>query len=255
MTRVDIDRLSTAERLLWGYGIVDPAQIDLDAVAFDQGAHVRYRNLDGCDARLVVHGSKAIISVNAQSREGRQRFSLGHELAHWMCDRQRGSFMCAKEDIGPQNADAKTVEANANAYASQLVLPDYLVLPRIENKPVSLDSAETLRKDFKSSLTAAAIKLVRKATIPSCVVRHSQSKREWFVTNLAFPFGLYVAREMHAESDGFALLYGTGNGMTRARREPANRWLSGPGVFAMSVLAQSVKLPDQTVLSVISIEG
>ena len=149
--------------------------------------------------------------------------------------------MCAKEDIGPQNADAKTVEANANAYASQLVLPDYLVLPRIEHKPVSLDSAEALRKDFKSSLTAAAIKLVRKATIPSCVVRHSQSKREWFVTNLAFPFGLYVAREMHAESDGFALLYGAGGGMTRARREPANRWLSGPGVFAMSVLVQSVK--------------
>lgn len=253
MTRIDPDRLSPAERLLWSYGIVEPAQIDLDALAFDQGALVRYRKLDGCEARLLAHGSGAIVSINAQSREGRQRFSLGHELAHWMCDRHRGSFMCAKEDIGPQNVEAKSIEANANAYASQLILPDYLILPRIERKPVSLDSAEVIRREFNASLTAAAIKLVKKAAAPSCTVCYSQSKREWFVTNVKFPSGLYIAREMHADSDGFALLYGTAGGMTRAKKEPANRWLNGSGVFGMSVLAQSVKLPDQTVLSVIAV--
>jgi len=138
MTRIDPDRLSPAERLLWSYGIVEPAQIDLDALAFDQGALVRYRKLDGCEARLLAHGFGAIISINIQSRGGRQRFSLAHELAHWMCDRNRSSFMCAKDDIGPQNSEAKSIEANANAYASQLILPDYLVLPRIERKPISL---------------------------------------------------------------------------------------------------------------------
>jgi Zn-dependent peptidase ImmA (M78 family) len=255
MTHIDPDRLSSAERLLWSYGIVEPAQIDLDALAFDQGALVRYRKLDGCEARLLAHGSGAIISVNVQSREGRQRFSLAHELAHWMRDRMRGSFMCAKEDIGPQNGEAKSIEANANSYASQLILPDYLVLPRIERKPVSLDSAEILRKEFNVSLTAATIKLVKKAAAPSCVVCHSQSKREWFVTNVSFPSGLYVAKEMHADSDGFALLYGTNSGMTRAKQEPASRWFNGSGVFAMSVLVQSVKMPDQAVLSVAAIVG
>lgn len=255
MTRIDPDLLGAAERLLWSYGIVEPAQIDLDALAFDQGALVRYRKLDGCDARLLAHGSGAIISVNSQSREGRQRFSLAHELAHWICDRKRGSFLCAKEDIGPQNIEAKSVESNANAYASQLILPDYLVLPRIERKPVSLDTAETLRKEFNASLTAAAIKLVKKTTTPCCAICHSQSKREWFVTNASFPSGLYVAKEMHADSDGFVLLYGANGGMTRAKKEPASRWLNGSGVFTTSVLAQSVKLPDQTVFSMIAIVG
>lgn len=255
MTRIDPDRLSSAERLLWSYGIVEPKQIDLDALAFDQGAFVRYRKLDGCEARLLAHGSGAIISVNVQSRKGRQRFSLAHELAHWIRDRKHGSFLCAKEDIGPQNAEAKSVEANANAYASQLILPDYLVLPRIERKPVSLDSAETIRKEFNASLTAAAIKLVKKATMPSCVVCHSQAKREWFVPNASFPSGLYVAKEMHVDSEGFSLLYGANGGMTRARREPASRWFSGSGAFRMLALAQSVKLPDQTVLSVVAIVG
>lgn len=255
MARIDLSRLSPAERLLWSYGIVEPDQIDLDALAFDQGAHVRYRKLDGCEARLVAHASGAIISINAQSREGRRRFSLGHELAHWICDRDRGSFICAKEQVGPQNAEAKSVEAYANAYSSQLVLPDYLVGPRIELKPLSLEFAEVLRKEFKVSLTAAAIKLVKKATVPACAVCFGQSKRNWFVTNASLPYGLYVAREMHADSEGFELLYGSAGGMTRLRKEPASRWLNGTGVFAMSVMAQSVKLPDQTVLSVVSITG
>jgi len=255
MVRIDLSRLSPAERLLWSYGIVEPDQIDLDALAFDQGAHVRYRKLDGCEARLLAHASGAIISINAQSREGRRRFSLGHELAHWMCDRDRGSFICAKEQVGPQNAEAKSIEAYANAYSSQLILPDYLVVPRIERKLTSLDFAEVLRKEFKVSLTAAAIKLVKKATVPTCAVCFGQSKREWFVTNALFPYGLYIAKEMHAESEGFELLYGSVGGMTRLRKEPASRWFNGAGVFNMSAMAQSLKLPDDTVLSVISIPG
>lgn len=255
MARIDFSRFSPAERLLWSYGIVEPEQIDLDALAFDQGAHVHYRKLDGCEARLVAHASGAIISINAHSREGRRRFSLGHELAHWICDRDRGSFICAKEQVGPQNAEAKSVEAYANTYSSQLVLPDYLVGPRIERKPVSLDCAEVLRKEFKVSLTAAAIKLVKKATVPACAVCFGQSKRAWFVANSLFPYGLYIAKEMHAESEGFELLYGSAGGLTRLRKEPASRWFNGAGVFTMSATAQSVKLPDQTVLSVVSIAG
>ena len=67
--------------------------------------------------------------------------------------------------------------------------------------------------------------------------------------------GMVMAKEMHADSDGFVLLYGANGGMTRAKKEPASRWLNGSGVFTTSVLAQSVKLPDQTVFSVIAIVG
>lgn len=249
-TLIDLSRLTPAERLLWSYGVEDPSHIDLEAVAFDRGALVIYRPLNGSEARLVVHGDKAIISVNEGSLLGRRRFSLAHEIAHWMQDRKRGSFLCAKEDIGPQNAEAKSLEADANRYASQLILPDYLVVPRIERKPVTLDTAAGLSKDFKSSLTAAAIKLAKRSTAPAVIVCHSQSKREWFSTSMAFPLDLFVAKELHQDTDGLAMLYSGNGGLSRPKREPASRWLQGPDVFTMNVLSQSVRLPDNTVLSI-----
>jgi hypothetical protein len=89
---------------------------------------------------------------------------------------------------------------------------DYLVVSRIESKPVSLDSAEILRKEFKVSLTAAAIKLVKKATAPTCAVCFGQSKREWFVTNASFPYGVVCGERDAADSAGFELLYGSVGG-------------------------------------------
>ena len=126
---IDRPLLSPAEKLLWQYGVRDPSHIDLEAIANYRGAEVVYRRLCGCAARLVAAGDRAIISVGVGSYPGRQRFSLAHELAHWICDMNHGSFQCANEDIGPQNAEAKNIEAYANGYASQLILPSFLVDP------------------------------------------------------------------------------------------------------------------------------
>lgn len=250
---IDPQALSPAERLLWSYGVTEPVHIDLDAIALDRGAQVRYRRLDGCEARLVVSGDRAIISVNDTSQEGRRRFSLGHELAHWICDRGRGSFLCANDDIGPQNAEAKHVEALANSYASQLILPDYLVQSWIQGKPISLDTASALRKDFKASLTAAAIKLAKRARQPACVACHGQSKLHWFVKNRAFPTDIYMSRELHQDTDAFSIVFGGMSGMGRPKREPANRWLTGSGVFRMTVQSQSLGLSDSATLTLIAL--
>jgi hypothetical protein len=40
---VDLSRLSSAEKLLWGYGVTDSSHIDLEAIANDNGAEIKYR--------------------------------------------------------------------------------------------------------------------------------------------------------------------------------------------------------------------
>lgn len=251
--RVDPKQFSTAERLLWNYGITDPHHIDLVAIANDHDAQVVRRPLDGCEARLVASGERAVISINSTSNDGRQRFSLAHELAHWICDRKTRFLLCANDDIGPQNAEAKSVEANANCFASQLILPDYLVLPWIEGKRATLDVASSMASDFNASLTAAAIKLIRKVVSPACVACHSQSKLIWFQKNQTFPAELFVARELHQDTDAFSIAFGAFSGMSRLKSEPGNRWLSGRDAYRLNVQTQSIRLPDATVLSVLSI--
>jgi Zn-dependent peptidase ImmA (M78 family) len=253
MMTFDLTRMSPAERLLWGYGVTAPSHIDLVGIANAHNAQVVYRSLDGCEARLVAYGEQAVISVSTTSTEGRQRFSLAHEIAHWICDRKAGSFKCAKEDIGPQNAEAKTTESQANGYASQLLLPSYLVDPWIQNKAVTLDVAAALAKDFGASLTAAAIKLVKRSAKQTCITCHSQNNLLWHQRSLSFPYDFYVNRNLHQDTDAFTLAFTTKNGMTRPKKETADRWLSGRDTYRLIVETQSVKLPDASVLTVLSL--
>lgn len=253
MTIVDEPTKRTAaEELLWRYGVTHPSHIDLEAIACDQGAEVRYRSLGGCAARLVARGDRAVISVDTGGYRGRQRFSLAHELAHWIWDRNQGSFLCANDDIGPQNARAKSVEAQANGSASQLVLPSYLVDPWLQDKKITLDSAGQLSSDFNVSLTAAAIKMVKRAVSGACLVCHRQSGLAWFQHSRIFSEGYFVRREVHEDTDAFRMLFGSMAGISRPKREPATRWLSGPNARLQDITSQSVKLPDGTVLSMLS---
>lgn len=250
---IDSRQLTLPERLLWSYGVRKPEHIDLEAIANDKGARVVYRHLDGCAARLVTDGLKAVISIATSDNEGRQRFSLGHELAHWINDAKKASFRCANDDIGPQNADAKSVEANANAFASQLVLPDYLVSPWMEKRKLTLNVATELAGDFKASLTASAIKLVKRASSHACVVVHTNTGLRWFQKSKTWPFDIYVRRELHQDTAAFEIAFGASTRMSTLRKDPADRWLTGPDVYRMMVESQSSKLPDGAVLTMLTL--
>jgi hypothetical protein len=250
MMSIDPAGMTPAERLLWSYGVTALNHIDLLGIANDRNAKVIYRPLCGCEARLVACGDSAVISVSESSPEGRQRFSLAHELAHWICDRKTGSFQCAKEDISPQNAEAKTTESQANGYASQLILPTYLVDPWIEDKPMTLETASALSKDFGTSLTAAAIKLVKRSAKAVVLACHTKTGMIWHQRSLSFPYDFYVNKDLHYDTEAFAMAFTGKNGMTRVKKDPANYWFGGGGVYRMTAHSQSVRLPDGNVLTI-----
>lgn len=250
---IDLERLSSAERLLWGYGVTEPSHIDLEGIARDQNAEVIYRPLGGCEARLVAYGDRAVISVNSGSIEGRQRFSLAHELAHWICDRHTGSFLCAQEDIGPQNAEAKNTEAQANGYASQLILPTYLVDPWCAGKNASLEVAAALAAEFRASLTASAIKLIKRTTKPAAIACHNQTRLLWHQRSASFPADFFPVKELHQETEAFTMVFSGKGGMTKLKKEAANRWINGPNAYRQEVQSQSIRLPDGTILTSINL--
>jgi Zn-dependent peptidase ImmA (M78 family) len=250
--RIDSSQLSKPERILWNYGITDPAEIDLEAIAFDLGATVRYRKLDGCDARIVGNTTTAIISINTDSYPTRQRFSLAHEIGHWHEDRGTGALPCAAEDIGPQNAEARSKEATANAFASQLILPDYLFKPRASGLFPILDTASCLAEEFNASLTATSIKLTKVSSMATIAVCHSQTQREWFVrSNAALSSDIWPIKQIHHDTNAFELLFGGSSSKSAQKNEPAHKWLTGSNIFNSTVKVQSTKLPDGTVLSLL----
>lgn len=251
---VDPQRLSPAERLLWSHGFRKPEHIDLEGLAATKGARVVYRQLDGCAARLVSDGQAAIISVEANDALGRQRFSLGHELAHWINDVRRGSFKCANADIGPQNAEAADIEAVANIYASQLVLPDYMVDPWMQGKRMTLNAAIEMHDEFKASITASAIKMVKRSESPACVMCHDMKGRRWFVRSKNWPHEIYPKSQLHQDTAAFDIVFQATNRMSTPRREAAAHWLTGCSeLFRSQVEVQSMRLPDASALTMLAL--
>lgn len=253
-TAAERRRLSKAETILQSYGIDHPSQIDLEAIAYGLGAEVRYRKLDGSEARIVGNADSAIITVNEDTKSPRQRFSIAHEIGHWVERHGKGGFVCAKEDIAPQNAKAKSAEAEANSFASQLILPSYLFDPMVVNMSITLDTADKLRTAFHASLTATTIKLVQGTKRRAAVICDGTGKREWFITSSGLPESLRVSSELHYETEAIELLYSQEKkGKTSIRQESATRWFSGWQARELKVRAQSVKLEEGKILSVIEI--
>jgi hypothetical protein len=253
--KIDTASFSRAEELLWAYGITAPEHIDLEAIAYAQGATVRYRPLDGCAARLIGADSRAVITVNARDNPTRQRFSLAHELAHWMQDRGTGSFLCGGDDISPQNAQTRSVEASANAYASQLILPNYLFDNHLHASPMTLTRAAEIGEIFCASLTATAIKMVKRSQQPAFLVAHQPHRRDWFIRGDGFPDDLWILDELDPDTQAFSMLYASSFGMSRISEEPATRWLSGSLALSASVRSQSAKLPDGSVLTLVTLKA
>lgn len=161
-------------------GITEPGDLDIEAIAFACGATILKEPLTGCEANIIGSGDKAIITVNSTSIPGRQRFSAGHELGHWMKDRGQSAFGCSKTQISSAWA-GNNPETRANRFASDLLLPLSMFVPLAKGRPITLETVAYLTTVFKMSRTATAIRLVNHGSFPSMLIRYESGQRKWFI--------------------------------------------------------------------------
>lgn len=241
---------SFGSRLLQGYGITEPEDIDLDAIAYDCGATVKYRRLDGCEARIVGKGDRAVISIDARAILTRQRFSLAHELAHWLQDRGNVSFLCKKSDIRESNGADNGVEAAANRLAADLLMPEYIFQPLCAKKPLTLITVNSLAQRFRTSRTSTALRLVQIGPYPGIVACYTAKGRQWFVRGKDVPEKVWPVRELHEDSQAFQLLYGEDR-LTAPFKVGAEAWIDRFNAHQYTITEHSMRIADDAVLSVL----
>lgn len=243
--------LTFAERLLQDYGITQPEQIDVEAIAFDQGATVKYRAMSTCEARIIGHGHSAIISINNKSAPERQRFSLGHELGHWIQDKGMVSLSCIRSDIGPQRAGISSPESQANAFATQLLMPDYVFKPISARCPLTFETARELGSRFGTSLTATAIKLVKTGHFPGIVACYKDRRFHWAVAGPHVPRTLQPVRELDEESDAYQLWKEGRVGSTKPRLHSAETWIDCQSAEDFSLVEDSIVVSPGVTVSLL----
>jgi hypothetical protein len=181
------------EKILSFLGITEPEDIDIEAIAYECGATILKEPLTGCEANIIGCGDKAIITVNSKATPGRQRFSSGHELGHWMKDRGQNAFGCSKTQINSEWMD-NNPETRANRFASDLLLPLSMFIPLAKGRPITIETVSYLATTFRMSRTATAMRLVNHGSFPAMLIYYERGQRKWFLrSSNDIPFSLFPA--------------------------------------------------------------
>ena len=105
----------------------DELPVPVESIAEDLlGLAVEARDLDV--SGMLLPAERRIL-VNAAEPEPRQRFTIAHELGHWICQCLEGStrpVYCRAEDVGVDQ-EARALEREANIFAANLVMPEEAV--------------------------------------------------------------------------------------------------------------------------------
>lgn len=243
--------LTIAERHLQDLGVTEPEEIDLEAIAFDAGAQLRYRLLDGCEARIIGRDNQAIITVNSRGSDRRKRYSVAHELGHWHHHRGK-CLVCRVEETRPQTA--LSPERVADRYAADLLMPWYLFKPRARQQPkFNFEAVTALADMFDTSLTATAIRLVESEHTPSLVVCHGQNGRRWFARSPSVPDRWFPRDTLDVESNAFDILFGTAKDDTRSHKIGADAWFDRWDAEKYEMTEQSIRTCASEILTLIQI--
>jgi Zn-dependent peptidase ImmA (M78 family) len=234
-------------------GISDPKDIDLEAIAWSRGVLIEYRPLDGCDAMIVGSTRKAVIVVNSRTGPERRRFSIGHELGHWHHHRGRILF-CGSKDVENNAGDTLNPERHADAFASDLILPNYLLHPRLKKiRRMTLAVARDLGHEFAASLTATLIKTVQSNKFPLIIVCHNKNRRRWFNRADMVPGWWYPLEQLDRATFAADMLYNGGAEQSWPRKIGADAWFDFRNCDRFEIEEQSFLLLRDEVFTVLTI--
>lgn len=106
----------------------DQLPVPVAAIAEDLlGLDIDELELDGVSGMLVP--AERRVYVNASDIAQRRRFTLAHEVGHWVCqcvDGRGAPLMCRAEEVSLDPA-VKALEREANVFAAELLMPEEAV--------------------------------------------------------------------------------------------------------------------------------
>ena len=148
--------------------------VDVDAVAEALGIAVNYAQLEAdYSGLLVIRGGQATAHINSDHHPNRQRFSLAHEIAHFVLHEEKQT---ARDSAYVDKAmrlyhradraagqDAKQ-EWQANLFAAELLMPEQLLRSKILGEGYDLEDENDVSRlavVLRVSEQALAIRLTR----------------------------------------------------------------------------------------------
>jgi len=224
-----------AERVLDELNIVDPKDLRLlEEIAYERGALVREKFIEGAEARITIVGSRGIITLSPEISNHRRRFSIAHELGHLeMHSNVSSQSLCTKSDMddwGTEQVNSNR-EQEANAFAAALLLPRRFFGPLCNHTDPSLKFVQALSLRFDTSLTATALRYTQFCDEAIAVVFSQNGSVKWFRRSKEFEeLGAFIQVRSRLDPDSVAYLVYRGGVTIERKRIDVTAWLA-PGNY------------------------
>lgn len=215
-----------AEEIIKKLRIREPSEIELEDIAMERGVLVRERTLRGAEARLVRKGGTGIITVDKSIlEEGRKRFAVAHDLGHFELHRESQLLFCTEQDMVVWNEN-KPQEIEANEFAANMLMPRSLFLSRIGKEKPNLDIVKSLAEEFRTSLTATAVRYAHLSSEPCAAVISKDGVIKWYRKSSDFRHHVKVGNALTTNT--YAGDYFDGCDVpVKPMKVPAFAWLAG----------------------------
>ncbi len=218
-----------ARALLRRFGVTAPEHVRVEAFALYLGARIVEAKLDGAVAQIVRVGDETKIVVSDRVTDVcARRFSIAHELGHFVL---RHPSRTPAELCGARNrrrgSEERDYEAEANAFAGELLMPHELVRPLCEIAPVNLEIPWRIAREFTVSILASTRQFVALTPQACAAVFSANNHVVWFARSAAFTHELVARRPLDPQSLAWDF-FSRGMLDESARPVPAQAWVDAP---------------------------
>ncbi len=202
------------------------APVDLDQLAQLLFLHVQEVSMIGSEGCLITDGEVGTILINRNIVfRRRRRFTLAHEIAHFLLHKNKPIFEDDKKNL--MFSAASRTEVEANIFAAMLLMPPLLMpLGFSANRP-SLALADELASQFDVSLVAALRRIVGDSSWRCALVVSEGDAVCWSLSSAWFNGYIPNGTKPHPHTIARSLLdqdYEDENGTVM----PAEVWVRGP---------------------------
>jgi Zn-dependent peptidase ImmA (M78 family) len=229
-TNPDLDLVPlVSESFLRRFGL--DSRDRLTEIAQEFGIDVLYRPAESYDGALlrIRDAQRGCIVINSRIREeSRKRFTLAHEIGHYVLPgQQEVSAPCKQQRIENWDADLYRPELEANRFAAEILMPRGIMAEFVQSEP-SLESIRSIAQLCGTSLTASAVRLITLTPHRAAVVWSQDQKILW--SKLSAGFVRWIRKGEVRENSFAAQCYRKQSVPDQLAPVPASAWLYEKGL-------------------------
>ena len=151
--------------------------------------------------------------------------------------------MVRSEGAGKSSANPETL---ANRYSSDLLLPNFMLGPRLKGREVTFNTVKDLGEEFKTGLITTAIKTVGLADLPSMLISFEKNGNRRFSRSPNLPDVIWPHDELHYETNAFSVLHGEVKEVGPLEVH-SHLWINHRDSYKYKIIEHSIKTAEDTV--------